>query len=90
VTLRHEPKTNLGLSFLFRMTSSSRSDFRSATTAAPYDATDFESGRIRELNRERLHIQQKTFTKWVNSFLQKSKLEVSVQWKSCKRHLIIH
>lgn len=39
---------------------------------------DFERGRIRALQDERLSIQKKTFTKWVNSFLNKSRMEVSV------------
>ncbi|KAF5273495.1 hypothetical protein FQA39_LY07512 [Lamprigera yunnana] len=36
----------------------------------------FEQGRIRFLQEERLHIQKKTFTKWMNSFLQKVRMEV--------------
>jgi len=40
------------------------------------DDTDFEKGRIRALRDERLLIQKKTFTKWVNSFLAKTKIEV--------------
>ncbi|VEN48181.1 unnamed protein product [Callosobruchus maculatus] len=36
----------------------------------------FEQGRIRVLQEERLHIQKKTFTKWMNSFLQKARMEV--------------
>ncbi|XP_041968361.1 spectrin beta chain, non-erythrocytic 2 isoform X3 [Aricia agestis] len=40
------------------------------------DALKFEQGRIRALQEERLHIQKKTFTKWVNSFLQKARMEV--------------
>ena len=35
-------------------------------------------GRIRALQEERLHIQKKTFTKWMNSFLQKAKMEVNI------------
>lgn len=37
---------------------------------------DFERGRIRALQEERLYIQKKTFTKWMNSFLQKARMEV--------------
>lgn len=40
------------------------------------DALEFEKGRIRALQEERLHIQKKTFTKWMNSFLQKARMEV--------------
>ena len=38
---------------------------------------DFEKGRIRALQDERLSIQKKTFTKWVNSFLNKSRMEIN-------------
>uniref|UniRef100_A0A2R5L953 Putative spectrin beta chain non-erythrocytic 5 isoform x6 n=1 Tax=Ornithodoros turicata TaxID=34597 RepID=A0A2R5L953_9ACAR len=40
------------------------------------DALEFEKGRIRALQEERLHIQKKTFTKWMNSFLQKARMEL--------------
>uniref|UniRef100_A0A6B2E568 Putative beta chain spectrin n=1 Tax=Phlebotomus kandelakii TaxID=1109342 RepID=A0A6B2E568_9DIPT len=36
----------------------------------------FENERIKTLQEERLHIQKKTFTKWMNSFLIKVKMEV--------------
>ncbi|XP_055309165.1 spectrin beta chain, non-erythrocytic 1 isoform X4 [Sitodiplosis mosellana] len=36
----------------------------------------FENERIKTLQEERLHIQKKTFTKWMNSFLAKAKMEV--------------
>jgi len=47
-----------------------------SNTNSSEDAKDFEKGRIRALQEERLHIQKKTFTKWMNSFLQKARMEV--------------
>lgn len=41
------------------------------------DTHDFEKGRIRALRDERLYIQKKTFTKWVNSFLIKVRIEIN-------------
>ncbi|XP_071454610.1 spectrin beta chain, non-erythrocytic 5 isoform X3 [Hetaerina americana] len=40
------------------------------------DALKFETGRIKALQEERLYIQKKTFTKWMNSFLLKARMEV--------------
>ena len=36
-----------------------------------------ERDRITELKYERIHLQQKTFTKWMNAFLEKSGNSVS-------------
>jgi len=36
----------------------------------------FENERIKTLQEERLHIQKKTFTKWMNSFLIKVRADV--------------
>ncbi|XP_027197243.2 spectrin beta chain, non-erythrocytic 5 kst [Dermatophagoides pteronyssinus] len=36
----------------------------------------FEKKRIVQLHEERIKVQKKTFTKWMNSFIQKAKLEV--------------
>ena len=37
-------------------------------------ASSFEKGRIQALQEERIKIQKKKFTKWVNSFLEKVRL----------------
>ncbi|XP_065156452.1 alpha-actinin-4-like [Atheta coriaria] len=41
-----------------------------------HDVQKYEAGRIKVLQEERLHIQKKTFTKWINSILQKARMEV--------------
>ncbi|XP_017780552.1 PREDICTED: spectrin alpha chain, non-erythrocytic 1 isoform X2 [Nicrophorus vespilloides] len=56
---------------------SRRSDIQYRTNMTQRDEVQkFEHGRIKVLQEERLHIQKKTFTKWMNSFLQKVRMEV--------------
>ncbi|CAD5225498.1 unnamed protein product [Bursaphelenchus okinawaensis] len=40
------------------------------------ETVDFEQNRIQTLKNERIHIQKKTFTKWVNSYLEKAGLKI--------------
>ncbi|XP_071162084.1 spectrin beta chain-like isoform X8 [Mytilus edulis] len=40
------------------------------------DIHQFEKGRIKALQDERVYIQKKTFTKWANAFLEKARLEI--------------
>ncbi|XP_033735465.1 spectrin beta chain, non-erythrocytic 5-like isoform X2 [Pecten maximus] len=40
------------------------------------DIQNFEKGRIKALQDERVYIQKKTFTKWANAFLEKARLEI--------------
>ncbi|XP_043282558.1 spectrin beta chain, non-erythrocytic 5 isoform X2 [Venturia canescens] len=54
---------------------STRPDIRKRMTQRE-DVIKFEQGRIKALQEERLHIQKKTFTKWINSFLLKARMEV--------------
>ena len=44
----------------------------------PPPTPTFEKDRIRALKNERINSQKKTFTKWVNSFLDKVSEELSV------------
>ncbi|OQR66979.1 spectrin beta chain, partial [Tropilaelaps mercedesae] len=49
---------------------------REGDTAVKSGAVEFEKNRIRQLQEERLHIQKKTFTKWMNSYLSRARMEV--------------
>ncbi|CAD5229846.1 unnamed protein product [Bursaphelenchus xylophilus] len=40
------------------------------------ETVDFEQNRIQTLKNERINIQKKTFTKWVNSYLEKAGLKI--------------
>ncbi|KAH8300440.1 hypothetical protein KR018_005664 [Drosophila ironensis] len=62
-----------GYSTLQTQTSSNRN---SASMTQRDGIIKFENERIKTLQEERLHIQKKTFTKWMNSFLIKAKMEV--------------
>lgn len=39
----------------------------------------FENERIKTLQEERMHVQKKTFTKWMNSFLVKVRSRISIR-----------
>jgi len=51
-------------------------DYQPKVMTQREDVIKFEQGRIRALQEERLAIQKKTFTKWMNSFLLKARMEV--------------
>ncbi|XP_060523506.1 spectrin alpha chain, non-erythrocytic 1 isoform X2 [Cylas formicarius] len=57
-------------------TSESASFQRRTNMSQRDEVQKFEQGRIKVLQEERLYIQKKTFTKWMNSFLQKARMEV--------------
>ncbi|PVD25646.1 hypothetical protein C0Q70_13305 [Pomacea canaliculata] len=40
------------------------------------ETANFEKGRIKALQDERVFIQKKTFTKWANAFLEKARMEI--------------
>ncbi|BFZ07506.1 hypothetical protein BsWGS_10543 [Bradybaena similaris] len=40
------------------------------------ETQNFEKGRIKALQDERVYIQKKTFTKWANAFLEKARMEI--------------
>ncbi|XP_055956724.1 spectrin beta chain, non-erythrocytic 2 isoform X1 [Patella vulgata] len=40
------------------------------------ETQQFEKGRIKVLQDERVYIQKKTFTKWANAFLEKARMEI--------------
>ena len=46
----------------------------------PPPTPTFEKDRIRALKNERINSQKKTFTKWVNSFLNKVSVEI-ISWR---------
>lgn len=54
------------------------------------DVQNFEKGRIKALQDERVYIQKKTFTKWANAFLEKvGVLALGVGFGTCNTPLSI-